>query len=112
MNKYILINQEAKGVLQADRIVGLIGTHTLIDYDVELVGDIPSFRTYLLDDYQNTGALNVNLVLSSGLAADKGKAKKLFLDYFVKAFEELSTTSTSTVTFYPPKGISIGTVSG
>ena len=56
MNKYILINQEAKGVLQADRIVGLIGTHTLIDYDVELVGAIPSFRTYLLDDFQGTGA--------------------------------------------------------
>ena len=34
MNKYILINQEAKGVLNADKVVGLIGTHTLIDYDV------------------------------------------------------------------------------
>jgi len=112
MNKYILINQEAKGVLNADKVVGLIGTHDLIDYDVELVGSIPSFRTYLLDDFSGTGALNVNLVLSSELAADQGKAKKLFLDYLVKAFEELSITSTSTVTFYPPKGISIGTVSG
>lgn len=112
MNKYILINQEAKGTLSADRIVGLIGTHTLIDYDVELVGAVPSFRTYLIDDFQGTGALNVNLVLSSELAADQGKAKKLFLDYFVKAFEQLSVTPTSTVTFYPPKGISIGTVSG
>ncbi len=112
MNKYILINQEAKGVLETDTVVGLIGTHTLIDYDVELVGAIPSFRTYLINDYQGTGALNVNLVLSSELAADQGKAKKLFLDYFVKAIEQLSVTPTSTVTFYPPKGISIGTVSG
>jgi hypothetical protein len=112
MNKYILINQEAKGVLQADRIVGLIGTHALIDYDVELVGAIPSFRTYLLDDFQSTGALNVNLVLSSGLAADKGKAKKLFLDYFQKAFQSLGASNTATVVFYPPTGISIGTVSG
>ena len=112
MNKYILINQEAKGVLQADRIVGLIGTHTLIDYDVEQVGDIPSFRTYLLDDYSGTGALNVNLVLSSGLAADKGKAKKLFLDYFQKAFQSLGASNTASVVFYPPTGISIGTVSG
>jgi len=112
MNKYILINQEAKGVLSADRIVALVSTHALLDYDIELSGPIPSFRTYLLDDFANTGALNVNLVLSSALAADQGKAKKLFLDYFVKAFEQLSVTSTSTVTFYPPKGISIGTVSG
>lgn len=112
MSKYILINQEAKGVLSSDRIVGLISTNTLIDYDIELVGSIPSFRTYLLDDASNTGALNVNLVLSSALAADKGKAKKIFLDYFLKAFEQLSITSTSTVTFYPPTGISIGTVSG
>jgi len=112
MDKYILINKEAKGVLSKDEIVGLVGTHTLIDYDVELVGAIPGFRTYLLDDYAGTGALNANLILSAGLAADQPKAKKLFLDYFVKAFEELSITSNSTVVFYPPTGISIGTVSG
>ncbi len=112
MKKYILISQQPKGVLKSDNIVGLIGTESLVDYDVVIdSGNIASFRTYLLDDYMYSGALNVNLVLSSELADNQFKAKTLFLESFVKAFEELTISTSATVTFYPPMGISIGTIS-
>jgi len=112
MKKYILINQQPKGILSADKIVGLIGTESLVDYDVVIdSSNIASFRTYLLDNYASKGALNINLVLSSELADNQFKAKALFLELFVKAFEKLSISTSSVVTFYPPMGISIGTIS-
>jgi len=109
MNKYILINKEAKSVVEKTEILGLISIETLVDYDVDIVtGGIIPFRTYT---DTNISVLNVNLVLSTELQANKQNAKELFLKYFTKSLEDLSITSTSSVIFYPPPGISIGTVS-
>ena len=111
MNKYILINKEAKSVVQNTEILGLIPVNSLIDYDVDVVaGGVIPFRTY--ESVSTTiSSLNINLVLSTELQADKQKAKELFLKYFIKSLEDLSITSTSSVIFYPPTGISIGTIS-
>jgi|10_taG_2_1085330.scaffolds.fasta_scaffold43708_1 hypothetical protein len=112
MEKYIFIHENPKSTPGVNNVVAVVGTMELLDYNVELVSDIPAFQTYLFDDTASSGGhININLLLSTALQVDKVDTAKKFMDSFQSSFEHLYTTFESVVDFYPPQGIVMGTVS-
>jgi hypothetical protein len=113
MEKYILIHENPIGSTSSsapNNVVAVVGTTDLLDYDVELVSEIPAFKTYSFDDH-SLGSLNINLILSSAMEVNKIDTAKKFMISFQKSFEALFTSTQSTVDFYPPSGVVMGTVS-
>lgn len=111
MDKYILIHENPESTVGTNSIVAMVGTLNLLDYDIELVSEIPAFRIYTFDDDPPSGSLNMNLILSSAMQVNKVDTAKKFMNSFQKSFEAVFASSGSVVDFYPPSGIVIGTVS-